>query len=106
MTMVVNASGSGWCVVGEIDAGTSKQLAATLGERADIGDDPVEIDLGGVTFIDSSGLRVLLEHSNRLRSRGHGLTIRNASRPVRRLLSITNLSELFGVDEDSPIPSN
>lgn len=104
--MVVNASGSGWSVAGEIDAGTNKQLAAMLGELADIGDGPVEIDLGRVTFIDSSGLRVLLEHSNRLRSRGDALTIRNASRPVRRLLSITNLSELFGVDDDSPVPTN
>ena len=45
-------------VVGEIDAATAPQLAQGLRQAAEAGE-AVALDLAGVSFIDSSGLRVV-----------------------------------------------
>jgi len=72
---------------GEIDSFTAPSLAARLS------DDPTidVVDLAEVTFIDSSGLRVLLQtHHDRV-STGATLTLRAPSASVQRLLEISGL---------------
>ncbi|MET0145657.1 MAG: STAS domain-containing protein [Ilumatobacteraceae bacterium] len=73
---------------GEVDSYTAPDLAARLG-----GDPAVDvIDLAGVTFIDSSGLRVLVEvHQARIDA-GSRLALRAPSASVQRLLEISGLS--------------
>ncbi len=91
-TLVVTASeerSNHLVVAGEIDAHTSEVLAdavALLGSDADI-----SLDLAGVTFIDSSGLRLIVMTHSRQRSDGGSLTIASPSTSVRRLLEITGL---------------
>ena len=63
-------------VQGEIDGATVGTLEAYL--KGVTG--PVVLDLGGVSFIDSIGLTLLLRATKR------GLTIRDVSPAVRRLL--------------------
>ena len=74
-------------LVGEIDTYTAPQLSERLA-----GEPPVEVlDLAGVSFIDSSGLRVLVEgHQTRL-ERGSRLVLRSPSAAVQRLLEISGL---------------
>jgi len=60
----------------------------------------IEIDLAGVTFIDSSGLRVLLALAETVTASGGAVVIRNPSRPVSRLLRITELESTFGLVPD------
>ncbi len=76
-------------VVGEIDAHTSDVLADAVGLLD--GDADISIDLAGVTFIDSSGLRLIVMTHTRQRSDGGSLTIESPSTSVRRLLEITGL---------------
>lgn len=47
--------------IGELDMSTVDQFASTLGEITTAGFDRVVLDLRELTFIDSSGLRALLE---------------------------------------------
>jgi anti-anti-sigma factor len=47
---------------------------------------PVDVDLSGVTFLDSSGLRALLN----ARRRNAGLRVVDPSESVTRVLDITN----------------
>lgn len=78
---------------GEIDAHTCAYLEAALSERAASGS--VFLDLDGVTFIDSSGLRVLLNTYRTTTAAGHLLQIRRASPAVIRLLDITALTDIL-----------
>ena len=50
------------------------------------------LDLPGVTFIDSSGLRVLVEAHQLRIERGTRLVLRAPSAPVQRLLEISGLA--------------
>jgi anti-anti-sigma factor len=55
----------------------------------------VVLDLGGVTFLDSSGVRALI----RLRQRhGERLRLGELSAPVRRVLEIAGLLRPFGAE--------
>jgi anti-sigma B factor antagonist len=57
----------------------------------------VELDLGGVEFIDSSGISMLITAKNEFDRVGLELVVVNPSIPVTRLLTLTGLTETFGV---------
>ena len=81
--------------VGEIDAETASRVEADLDDRP--ADSQVRFDTSGVTFMDSSGLRVLVAQHQRFDAAGGRLEIVHPSKPVMRLLEITALSEVFHV---------
>lgn len=94
----VIATADGWKITGDIDAGTTPAMSeAFSGEHATAEDGGVVLDFEGVTFIDSSGLRVLIDLSSRV---GTGrVTLRAAPRSVRRLLELTGLSDEFRLED-------
>ena len=87
---------------GDLDMETAPQLESVVAaEAGEAG--ALVIDLSGVHFIDSSGLRGLL----RIRQRSGGLRLAAPSATVRRLLDLTALSDAFPIDPatDSPPPA-
>lgn len=80
---------------GEVDIHTCDQLEATLVSLAGDGVRTISLDLGGVRFIDSSGLRALVVGHKALEDNGGALLIANQSAMTARLLEITGLDELF-----------
>jgi anti-anti-sigma factor len=72
---------------GELDAHSSAALAEQLQREPQTS----VLDLAGVTFIDSSGLRVLVEAHQARESEG-GLVLRSPSSAVQRLLEISGLA--------------
>ncbi|HEX5614340.1 MAG TPA: STAS domain-containing protein [Acidimicrobiia bacterium] len=80
-------------VVGEIDAHTCGDLAAALERVIESGAQAVTLDVAGVEFIDSSGLRVLIQANERLEPGRLGLRAPNET--FRRLLEITGLHDVF-----------
>jgi anti-sigma B factor antagonist len=58
----------------------------------------VVIDLSGVGFIDSSGLRVLVEAHQRAEAEARRLVLSGPSRQVLRLLEISGLMEYLHVE--------
>lgn len=76
-------------IQGQLDMTTAGALDEALVRAADSGG-PVELDLGGVDFIDGSGLSVLMEAESRARRASSELTIMTASRNVRRLIELTH----------------
>lgn len=78
-------------VVGELDLDTADQLAGALSDC----DGMVNVDLGGVTFMDSSGLGTLIRARNRVMEDGGHLLIRGAGDNVRRLFEVTGLAEFL-----------
>ena len=83
---------------GEIDSSNCGSLEALLGSIASERATPaVDIDLGEVTFIDSSGLRALIVGQRAIAKAGGTLRITSASSSVRRLFEITGLAGQLGL---------
>lgn len=81
-------------VCGEIDAYSAPALAARLGTYEA---STLVLDLGGVTFIDSSGLRVVVNLHQRGLTGGPELVIKDPSRAVVRLFEIAGLTDVLAV---------
>lgn len=91
---------------GEVDVATAPALRGALGEaemrHLDDGvNGPIAVDLSGVTFIDSTGLGVLLGSARRGRRAGHEVVLRNPVPTVLRVLEITGLLRVFRLERDS-----
>ncbi|WP_306210531.1 STAS domain-containing protein [Actinoplanes sp. RD1] len=91
-------------VLGEIDYSNADEVAQ--GIRDALGKwspERVQIDLGGATFIDSTGLGALIEGYRAATEAESRFVVVNPSDSFRRVLSVTGLSELFGMpDDDHP----
>lgn len=84
-------------VAGEVDAHSSESFATALTEAGEQSE-AVIVDMGGVTFMDSSGLRVLVEAQQRAEAGGPSLVLRSPSRQITRLLDLAGLTENFQID--------
>jgi anti-sigma B factor antagonist len=79
-------------VSGEIDLATSPELRACLTALVDGGGTDLTLVFGRVSFIDSSGLGVLVGLYKRLRGDASGrLRITDAQPSVRKVFEITGL---------------
>jgi anti-sigma B factor antagonist len=78
-------------VSGEVDIATAPVLREAL--RAHAGRSPLLIDLSAVTFMDSSGLAVLLDLHQRAGERGERVAFIAPSQPVRLLFDVTGLGD-------------
>jgi len=85
-------------VTGEVDASGSEQLRTRLDDIID-DESPMElvVDLHGLTFMDSTGLGVLVHALKRMRERGGELTLSAPSLSTRKLLDISGLDRIFPV---------
>lgn len=95
------ADGAGRVVVhvrGYVDLETEAQFGQAL--RAALADEGVRelvVDLAQVPFLDSSGVRVLLEARLTATSRDALLVVRNPQAVVDQVLQITGVAELLGL---------
>ena len=85
-------------LVGELDLVSASDLEREL-KAAQTGDTGgVVIDLAGLEFIDSTGLRVLLGAWLRSADGAPPLQFRNAQSQVRRLFEVAGVLERFSLD--------
>ena len=79
-------------VAGELDLHSAPQLRAELARAIESGAPPrVVVDLGGVTFLDSTGVGVLVGALKRAREADGTLHFCNAQARVNRVFEITGL---------------
>jgi anti-sigma B factor antagonist len=78
-------------VRGELDMSTTPQLSDALSAAAEQPASEVMLDLSGVTFIDSSALRLLVLSGRALAEAGRTLQIGPRSDMVARILTMTSL---------------
>jgi anti-sigma B factor antagonist len=79
-------------VRGEVDVATSPQLRNELNALIARGARAITIEFGEVSFVDSSGLGVLVGTYKRLRDEGDGsIHIVGAQASVRKVFEITGL---------------
>jgi stage II sporulation protein AA (anti-sigma F factor antagonist) len=82
---------------GELDHGTTDELRDRLGELERLRK-TVRLDLGGLTFLGTSGLGVLLDASARAREHGVRLTFYHGRPEVERMLQISGVDRLLSFE--------
>lgn len=92
--LTITPTDTGFRVVGEIDAHTAPEIARTLAESES---KTVELDLSGVDFVDSSGLRALIEAHQEFEASGGALTLVRPSPAVSRLFDISGVGDYLNV---------
>lgn len=80
---------------GSCDLATAPRLRQSLHGLFPPEVDEVVLDVGGLEFIDSTGLGVVLGAMRRLREGGGSLSIAGAKGIVRRVLEITDLDKVI-----------
>ena len=101
-----SAKGAAILVVeGELDIASAARLVAAVEGLSREGGEPVVLDLSGVSFVDSSGVRALLEVERATQGMGRPLALLRPSTAVTRLLDLIDMRrrfvELEGTDPDS-----
>ena len=89
---------------GEVDALTAPRLGRRLLGLADEGKTRVIVDLSNVTFMDSTGIGVLLNALRQLRTRQGGLVLVCPTERIMRPFQITGLMDqlrIFGSREQA-----
>ena len=84
----------------DLDASSADSLDGEMRELPRLGFDRVVIDLRGVGFVDSMGLRVLLSLRNDAKRDGHSLVLIPGSPAVQRVFALTATRTLFDWRED------
>ena len=74
---------------GELDLATAPQLAEAFA------DGPIVLDLGGLDFIDSTGLATLISEGRRRTERGSPFILVRGSATTQRLFAVTGVEGLF-----------
>jgi anti-sigma B factor antagonist len=89
-------------VRGELDLASAPQLVARLDTQRNGGRRArVLVDLTGLAFCDSSGLRALIRAAGEVRSAGGRLAVCVGDGPVARLLEITGAGEWLHLHPDA-----
>jgi anti-sigma B factor antagonist len=86
---------------GELDIATAPKLEEEVRRLEAEGRGLIVIDLRGLDFMDSSGLRALLAADTRARERGARLVIVRGHDRIQRVLRITRLDERLEIVDDA-----
>lgn len=87
---------------GEMDLATAHQLRDAL---VQFGTSSIVLDLSAVTFLDSSGIGVLLSARERIAAEGKDFVIEEASEAVRQVLTYSGLAWLMRAPSSAPPPA-
>lgn len=91
-------------VSGEVDLATAPAMREALDEIiVRQGNLSLRVDLAEVTFMDSTGLNVLVGTLKHLREHDGTMAIANPTPTIARLFELTGLSTVFGIPQ--PLPS-
>jgi anti-sigma B factor antagonist len=82
-------------VFGELDMATAPTLSDLLQRIENEGERSIVVDLAGLEFCDSSGLRALVVLHQRAERTGLRLVLRSPAPPVQRLFELTNTDALL-----------
>jgi anti-sigma B factor antagonist len=86
-------------VAGELDMDTRPQLRNVLDELADEGVRQLVLDMTDLTFMDSSGLGLLVEVLKRLRDVGGRLSLASVQPSVRNVLTLSALDQAMAIHD-------
>jgi anti-anti-sigma factor len=97
VTVVEQAGAVSVRATGELDLASSPILESTLAEVLGCGRGDLHLDLGAVTFVDSTALKVLVRFYRLLDGTGRRLLLVDPSDAVVRVLGLAGLADLFTI---------
>ena len=87
-------------LAGELDLSDASRVAEEIIRVEATDARTIVVDLSALEFIDSTGVRIIVEADARSRGNGHRLRLLRGPRPVRRVFEIAGLNDrLPFVDE-------
>ena len=84
-------------VAGELDVSTASELEHAVARALDGQGGEFRLDVGGMTFMDSTGAQALLQVHRRITGLGRRLVILAPAPPVRLVLEILGLDQIIDV---------
>lgn len=84
---------------GRLDSNSAATLEAVVPARAQANAKLV-LDLAGVPYVSSAGLRVLLIGAKAARATGHRLVLSGLSPSVREVFDISGFTSIFAIEPD------
>jgi anti-anti-sigma factor len=82
-------------VWGEVDLATAPHLERVLADAIHATDSDVLVEFSGDSFIDSTGLNVLIQAARRLRESGRALRVTTENAHMRGVIETMGLAEIF-----------
>ena len=89
-------------MVGEIDVNAVARIRDTLGDLTKTASPQILINLARATYIDSSGLGVLMAARREALKGGGRLAICGMTKDVRMVFELTRLNKFFEIYDDEP----
>jgi anti-sigma B factor antagonist len=90
----VRQEGDALVLSGELDLATASILQSALDGHQ--GDGDLTLDLAGLSFMDSTGIKILITAARALEGRGC-LILRSPAPPIRRVLELVQIDRVPGV---------
>lgn len=85
---------------GELDLSTVEKVEQELRRLEGQGEKLLVLDLAGLSFLDSTGLRLMVTADQRARQEGRRLAIVKGPETVHRVFTITKLDEQLEMVDD------
>jgi anti-sigma B factor antagonist len=98
-------SGATLRLSGELDGASAEDVIAEFDRAVQAGCQQITVDLAGVSFIDSAGLRAIILVQRRADERELPLTVVPPPEPLLDLLDITGLTERLSLAPQEAVPS-
>ncbi|HEY3724096.1 MAG TPA: STAS domain-containing protein [Acidimicrobiia bacterium] len=92
---VHSGDGATVAVRGELDMASAPALASRLRELTTLPIGSLTLNMAGIAFMDSSGLRVLNECRSEAEAGGMPFSLEDVPPVVQRILDVTGMAELF-----------
>ena len=80
---------------GEFDIASAADASRALQELLTRGPDAVIVDLSGLDFMDSTGVKFLVDGRETALARGVKLSLVHGGDPVKRVLTVSGVTALF-----------
>jgi anti-sigma B factor antagonist len=87
-------------VIGRVDNDSTVTLQQSVEKALASGRNQIILDLSGVQYMNSAGLRELVQLWKRIQKTGGALIVANPSERVKRLLELVGLETIFPIYSD------
>ena len=104
LTIAVETLADGRCLVsiwGEVDLHTAPELERVLDDATRAGDRDVLVEFSRESFIDSTGLHVLIQTAQRLQAAGRSLRVATENPHTHSIIETMGLEESLGLISSS-----
>lgn len=82
---------------GTLDTTSAPDVGSELENRIGAGDSKIIVDLAGVEFVSSAGLRILLVAAKKLRASGGDLAVCSLNETVQEVFDMSGFSSILKV---------